>query len=215
VGRLELDVDNLRADINLAATIANLVTLNVGVQVGVSKVNITIADVDAELDLVIRLGRLAQMVNRTLASLDLNPLLINLVEGVGDLGGGVVGVVDGLLGSVLSGTGGEVRFLVDNLGNVVQEIVGGASTIVGDYKKNMTDLGVVKELGGGLTQRSFLYEPLGSLVNIVFNTLGQVVQAVVVGKDNGGGSSSSSSSVSTATTASNTASTQATSVTTV
>ncbi|KAK4137913.1 hypothetical protein BT67DRAFT_125497 [Trichocladium antarcticum] len=139
------------------------------------------------------------MVNRTLATLDLNPLLIDLVEGVGDLVSGVVGVVDGLLGSVLSGTTGE------------------GSTIVGDYKRNMTDLGVVKELGGGLTQRSFLYEPLGSLVNIVFNTLGQVVQAVVVGKDTGGGSSSSSSSVptATATTTRNTASTQVTSTTAV
>ena len=204
VGRIELDVDNLRADVNLAATIANLVELNAGVQVGVQKVNITIADVDAQLDLVVRLGRVAQMVNRTLASLDLNPALINLIEGVGDIVEGVVGAVDGLLGSIVSGDG-KLNFLIDNLGNIVQEVVGAAgevvSTIVGDYKKNMTDTGVVKDLGNGLLQRTFKYEPLGSLVNIVFNTLGQVVQAVVVGRDGngGGGGGSSSSSAGTAT----------------
>lgn len=31
-------------------------TLNAGVQVGIEKVNITIADVEAELELIIRLG---------------------------------------------------------------------------------------------------------------------------------------------------------------
>jgi hypothetical protein len=81
----------------------------------------------------------------------------------------------------------------------VQEVVGGASSIVGNYEKNMTFTGAVKEVGNGLTQRTYRYDPLGSLVNIIFNTLGQVVQAVVIGKDHsgggGGGSSSSSSSV--------------------
>jgi ABC-type transport system substrate-binding protein len=72
VGRIELDVDNLRADINLNADIARLVQINAGVQVGIDKVNITIADVEAELELVVRLGNLVQIVNRTLASLDLN-----------------------------------------------------------------------------------------------------------------------------------------------
>ena len=80
VGRIELDVDNVRAEINLAAEIANLVTINAGVQVGIEKVNITIADVRAELELIIRLGRLVDIVNRTLASLDLNPLLINILN---------------------------------------------------------------------------------------------------------------------------------------
>ncbi|KAI1098255.1 hypothetical protein F4804DRAFT_132199 [Jackrogersella minutella] len=80
VGRIELDVDNMSAEINLAAQIANLVEINAGVQIGITKVNITIADVDANLDLVIRLGNLADIVNRTLESLNLNPLLINILN---------------------------------------------------------------------------------------------------------------------------------------
>jgi hypothetical protein len=196
VGRIELDVDDLRADLNLNAEIASLVSLNVGVQVGVSKVNITIADVDAKLDLVVRLGNLAKMVNRTLTSLDLNPLLINVLNEVGDVVDAVVGAVDGLLGSIVRGDT-KLNFLIDNLGNIVQEVVEGAgeavSTIVGNYEKNMTYTGISKELGNGLTQKTYRYDPLGSLVNIIFNTLGQVVQAVVVGKDNSGGSGGSTS----------------------
>lgn len=53
---LRLDVDNLSAEINLAAEVASLVTINAGVQVGVTRVNITIVDVEAELELIVRLG---------------------------------------------------------------------------------------------------------------------------------------------------------------
>ena len=207
VGKIELDVDNLRADLNLNAEIANLVTLNVGVQVGVQKVNITIADVDAQVALDIRLGNLAKMVNRTLASLNLNPLLINLLQEVGDVVDSVVGAVDGLLGSIIRGDL-KLNFLIDNLGNIVQEVVQAGedvvSTIVGNFDKNMTYTGISKDLGNGLTQKTYRYDALGSLVNIIFNTLGQVVQAVVVGKDTsggggGGGGSTSSSALPTAT----------------
>ncbi|KAK3495371.1 uncharacterized protein B0T23DRAFT_313611 [Neurospora hispaniola] len=186
VGRIELDVNNLRADVALAAEVASLVQLNAGVQVGIDKVNITIADVDANLDLIIRLGNLVKVVNRTLSTLDLNPALINLIDGVVDAVDGVIGAVDGLLGSVVQGDS-KVNFLIDNLGNIVQEVVGGSSTIVGDYLKNMTFTGTVKDLGKGLMQKTYKYEALGSVVNVVTNALGQVVQAVVVGAGGGGG----------------------------
>jgi hypothetical protein len=57
VGRIELTVEDLQADINLNAKVANLVQLNAGVQIGIKKVNITIAEVDAEVELVVRLGK--------------------------------------------------------------------------------------------------------------------------------------------------------------
>lgn len=87
---------------------------------------------------------------------------------------------------------------MDNLGNIVQE-VNGVSTIVGDYTKNMTLVdGSVKQLGNGLTQKTFSYSPLGSLVDIVFNTAGQVVQAVVQKAGGGSGGSGGGSSTATA-----------------
>ncbi|KAH8898312.1 hypothetical protein GQ53DRAFT_415772 [Thozetella sp. PMI_491] len=204
VGRIELDVDNLQAEVNLAAQVANLVSINAGVAVSVKKVNITIADVDAELELIIRLGHLVDIVNRTLQSLDLNPLLINILNDVTDLVDTVVGAVDGLLGSIIQGTS-QINFLIDNLGNIVQEVTNDAgkvlSSIVGNFVDNMTYTGNFQDLGNGLTQKTYSYSPLGSLVNIVFNTLGQVVQAVVVGSGGGGGggSTSTTSSAPTAT----------------
>jgi hypothetical protein len=67
------------------------------------------------------------------------------------------------------------------------------SSIVGDFTKNMTQTGVAKSVGDGLTQKTYSYSPLNSLVDIVFNTAGQVVQAVVQ-KKNGGSSGSSGGS---------------------
>lgn len=186
VGRIELDVEDLRADINLNAQVASLVTLNAGVAVSIQEVNLTIVDVEAELELIVRLGHLVEIVNRVFESLDLNPLLISAVNNVTSLLEPIVGAVDGLLGSITQG-GTTLSFLIDNLGNIVQE-VGGVSTIVGNYVQNMTDTGVSQTLSGGLVEKTYSYSPLNTLVNIVFNAAGQVVQASVA-KQNGGGSS--------------------------
>ncbi|KAK7753484.1 hypothetical protein SLS62_004559 [Diatrype stigma] len=213
VGRIELDVDNLNAEINLAAQVANLVELNAGIQVGIEKVNITIADVDAELELVIRLGNLADIVNRTLASLNLNPLLINILNEATDLVDAVVGVVDGLLGEVVSG-GSTISYLIDNLGAIVAQTTDAAgnlvSSVVGDFQNNMTYTGAQELLDGGLVQKTYKYDPLNALVNIVFNSANQVVQAVVV---KGGGGGSSTSAVPTATSATATSNTATSSAT--
>ncbi|RMY91781.1 hypothetical protein D0862_09640 [Hortaea werneckii] len=197
VGRIELDVDNLNADINLNAKVAQLVSINAGVQVGINKVNLTIADVDAELELVVRLGHLVDIVNRVFESLDINPSLINTLNNVtSDVTGlldEVVGEVDGLLGSITQG-GNNVRFVVDNLGNIVQTVNNSTSTIVGNYAQNMTFTGDSKSIGSGLTQKTYSYSPLKSLVDIVFNKAGQIVQATVQKSGSGNGSSSASGS---------------------
>lgn len=201
VGRIELDVDNLRADINLNANVAQIVQINAGVAVSVQKVNITISDISAELELVVRLGHLVDIVNRVFDSLDLNPLLITAISNVTSIVDTVVGAVDGLLGSITQG-GSTLSFLVDNLGNIVQEVAGEAgdavSSIVGNYKQNMTETGTAQQLANGLTQKTYEYSPLNALVDIVFNAAGQVVQATVQ-KAGSGSSSSSTSSTAAAT----------------
>ncbi|KAF2475720.1 uncharacterized protein BDR25DRAFT_391217 [Lindgomyces ingoldianus] len=201
VGRIELDVEELQADINLNAKVAGLVTVNAGVMVSVQKINVTITDVDANLELIVRLGHLVEIVERVFESLDLNPLLIGLINNVTSLVGEVIGAVDGLLGSITQG-GKTLNFLVDNLGNIVQEVVGGAtgalSSIVGNYQQNMTQVGDIKQLGNGLIQKTFSYAPLSALVDIVFNTAGQVVQATVQKSSGGGGTTSTPVASSTA-----------------
>jgi hypothetical protein len=58
------------------------------------------------------------IVNRTLATLDLNPLLINLLNEVTDVVTEVVAAVDSLLGSIVQGNS-KINFIIDNLGNIV------------------------------------------------------------------------------------------------
>lgn len=190
VGRIELDVDNLSADINLNANVANLVSVNAGVAISIRKVNITISDVDAELELIVRLGHLVDIVHRVFESLDLNPLLITAINNITSIVETTVGVVDGLLGSITHG-GTNLSFLIDNLGNIVQQVVGTAgnlvSSIVGDYQTNMTFTGKQQTLTGGNIQKEYSYGPLNALVNIVFNTLGQIVSTKVVKQIAGGG----------------------------
>ena len=170
-------MDNLQADINLNAAVAGLVTINAGVAVSVQKVNLTIADVDANLELIVRLGNLVDIVNRVFQSLDLNPLLISALNDTTQLLDTVVGAVDGLLGSITQG-GTTLSFLIDNLGNIVQE-VGGVSSIVGNYLTNMTYTGISQTLSGGDIEKTYSYTPLNSLVNIIFNAAGQILQATV------------------------------------
>lgn len=204
VGRIELDVDNLQADINLAATVASLVTINAGVQVSLQTLNLTISEVDAELELIVRLGNLVNIVNRVFQSIDLNPLLVSVANATTSLLSDVVGEVDSLLGTITQG-GTTLSFIVDNLGNIVQQVAGTGgntvSSIVGNYLTNMTATGSATNLGNGLTQQAYSYSPLNALVDVVTNTAGQVVQATVQK-----GSSSSSSTASSAAAATSTSS---------
>jgi len=185
------------ADINLNANVAQLVQINAGVQISITKVNLTITDVDAQLELIVRLGHLVDIVNRVFESLDLNPLLINTLNNVTSLVTDVVGEVDGLLGSITQG-GTTQSFVIDNLGNIVQQ-VSGVSTIVGNYLQNMTYTGQSESLGSGLTQKVYSYSPLDALVDIVFNTAGQIVQATVQTATSGSSSSSTAASTVSAT----------------
>ena len=187
VGKIELDVEQLSANLNLNAKVANLVTLNAGVALSVQKVNITITDVEAQLTLDVRLGHLVDIVNRVFQSLDLNPLLISALNDATGLVNGLVGEVDSLLGSITQG-GSTLSFVVDNLGNIVQQVAQTAgqapvSSIVGNYLQNMTATGVEQTLSNGLVQKQYSYSPLNSLVDIVFNKAGQVVQATVEKKN--------------------------------
>lgn len=147
---------------------------------------------------------MVSIVNRTLSSLDLNPSLISLLNSVTDVVTEVVGAVDGLLGSVVSG-GTTQNFIIDNLGNIIQEVGGDSgstlSTIVGNYLQNMTFTGDAETLSGGLVEKTYTYAPLGSTVKIIFNALGQVVQATVASSSSGSGSSTTSTGTGTATSA--------------
>lgn len=99
-----LRVDDIRARLNLDARVASLVNLTAGVSVGIRSVELKILGkrkcffffvvvysllivlidlgVNAQVQLAVRFDKIVEIVNRTLESLDLNPLLARTIKGV-------------------------------------------------------------------------------------------------------------------------------------
>ncbi|EMD94065.1 hypothetical protein COCC4DRAFT_131803 [Bipolaris maydis ATCC 48331] len=108
VGEIFVGVDNLTAKINLDAQVLQLLQFNAGVDLSIDKVSLLIQNVTAKVYLEARLGNLVSMVSDVLDSIDLNPVIAELGNGlgeiVGDVGDAVGGIADGISGGGNSGT---------------------------------------------------------------------------------------------------------------
>jgi hypothetical protein len=137
-----------------------------------------------------RLQRLVELVNRTLASLDLNPLLASVGNTVNTLGndvGNAVNTLVGSLGNVLaqfSNNAGTILQALDPFGNIVQRVINPVTNavlsqqIVGNYAYNMTRVGPPVQIGSD-TQQKYVYNPFGTIVTILFDAAGNVLSATV------------------------------------
>jgi hypothetical protein len=107
VDEITLDVENLRAKVSLDAQLANLLHLSAGADAGVDKVKLTIKGVRAEVLLKVRLDNVANIIDRTLTTVDRNPeILTRLLTSVDNTVNTVGGVANNALqpGGVLSQT---------------------------------------------------------------------------------------------------------------
>jgi hypothetical protein len=102
VGEIFVGVDNLTAKINLDAQVLKLLQFNAGVDLSIEKVSLTIQNVTAKVYLEARLGNLVTMVGDVLDSIDLNPVIAELGNGLGE----IVGDVGDLVGGIGDGLGG-------------------------------------------------------------------------------------------------------------
>jgi hypothetical protein len=105
VGEIFVGVDNLTAKINLDAQVLQLLQFNAGVDVSIEKVSLTIQNVTAKVYLEARLGNLVTMIGDVLDSIDLNPVIAELGNGLGTIVGDVGDLV-GNIGDGLSGGNG-------------------------------------------------------------------------------------------------------------
>ena len=80
----------------------NLLQFNAGVDLSIDEVRLLIEKVNAKVLLEARLENLVKMINSTLSSIDLNPIIATLGDDVGSIVNNTVG---GLTGSSSSGTG--------------------------------------------------------------------------------------------------------------
>ena len=116
VKEIDIEVDNLTAKVNLDLQVLELLQFNAGVDVSIEKVQLLIQDVNARVLLEARLENLVAMVDDVLGSLDLNPIIATLGQGVGDILNQTSDAVDGLLSGDGSGSGSVSKrsFTIDD-----------------------------------------------------------------------------------------------------
>ena len=160
VGEIDLLVANLSAKINLDAQVLNLLSFNAGVDVEIGRVNLQIQNVTAKVLLEARLENLVLMINDTLNSIDLNPIIAQL--------GDTVGTLTGDLGSGLTGSNSSSSSTSSNLtSRSTFEIAQGILYSINDYS--------------GSTHTNRILEQNGQLVDQSLDNEGHVYNAQVVG----------------------------------
>jgi e3 binding domain len=95
VDSIHLEVDELDAHLALKARVLNLVKLNVGIDIHLSRVKLDVKGVEAEVVLKARLDHVTAIVDRLMTSLDRNPELVKgLSKAVSEVGRGAGEAVD-------------------------------------------------------------------------------------------------------------------------
>ncbi|GAB7324696.1 hypothetical protein MBLNU13_g08562t1 [Cladosporium sp. NU13] len=98
VEEINIEVDNLTAKINLDLQVLELLQFNAGVDLSIDKVQLLIQNVSARVLLEARLENLVGMVDNVLESLDLNPIIATLGQGVSDIVNSTTDALGGVLG---------------------------------------------------------------------------------------------------------------------
>jgi hypothetical protein len=199
IDTIHFELDDLDAHVALKARVLNLVKLNVGIDVHLSRVKLDIKGVEAELVLKARLDHVTAIVDRLMTSLDRNPELVKgLSRAVSEVGKGAGEAVDktgdaakdigkgaqSTLKDVGKGAGEATGDIGEGAGQAVGDIGQGAGQAVGDVGQGagqaVGDVGqgagqAVGDVGQGAGQAA---GNLDQLVGGVGQTLGQAGQAV-------------------------------------
>jgi hypothetical protein len=194
VGEIDLTVSNLTAKINLDAQVLSLLTFNAGVDLSINRVQLLIQNVSAKVELEARLENLVRMINDTLNSIDLNPIIATLGSDVGTLVNDTLGGVDssttssssssnltarsfelaqGILYSVNDYSGNtHTNRVLDQAGNLVDQSLHNdgvvyASKIVGSYWHDMAFTGNERSVvlnGENVRELEYSYTPFAGLI---------------------------------------------------
>jgi hypothetical protein len=186
IDSIHFELDNLDAHVALKAQVLNLVKLNVGVDVHLSKTALDIKGVEAQVVLKARLDHVTAIVDRLMTSLDRNPELVKgLSRAVSDIGEGAGKAVD-KTGDAAKDVGKGAQSALEDVGQGAGEATGdigqGAGQAVGDVGQGagqaVGDVGqgagqAVGDVGQGAGQA---VGDVGQLVGGVGQTLGQAGQ---------------------------------------
>jgi hypothetical protein len=194
---IHFELDDLDAHLAVKANVLNLVKLNVGIDVHLSRVKLDIKGVEVEAVLKARLDHVTAVVDRLMTSLDRNPELVEgLSRAISEVGQGAGEAVDktgdaakevgkgaeGALEDVGQGAGQAVGDVGEGAGQAVGDVGQGAGQAVGDVGQGagqaVGDVGqgagqAVGDVGQGAGQAA---GNLDQLVGGAGQTLGQLGQ---------------------------------------
>jgi hypothetical protein len=123
VDEIDVEVDDLHAQVAVLAEVRKLVKIGVGVEAQLDKVELKIEGVEAQALLKAKLDNVTAILERVLLSLDRNPALLQSVgKAVEELGAGT--------GDMLDLTGDAVENVGEGAGQAVGDIGEGAGTAV-------------------------------------------------------------------------------------
>ncbi|MCJ1421339.1 hypothetical protein MMC32_007702 [Xylographa parallela] len=220
VGEIDITVSNLTAKINLQAQVLQLLQFNAGIDLSIDRVSLKIQNVSAKVLLEARLENLVLMINDTLSSLDLNPILATLGQDVGTIVNETVGGLTGstsqssavvprsfeLANNILysindySGNTHTNRILTQS-GNIIDQSLNNdgqisSQQIIGTYLGDMTFNGYSQSVvrnGQTVRELEYVYTPINglSVVSAVYvDEANAVVATQVLSESSAGGSSS-------------------------
>jgi hypothetical protein len=151
VDKIYLKLADLDAHVALKAQVLDLVTLDVGVDVHLGKLEIDIEGVEAQALLKVRLEHVVAIVDRVMTTIDRNPELVHsLSEAVQDVGAGagdMVGEAGEAVEDVGEGAGETVPMLGKGAGEAVGQVGQGAGQAVGEVGEGAGE--AVGEVGQG------------------------------------------------------------------
>jgi hypothetical protein len=165
---IHFELDDLDAHLAVKANVLNLVKLNVGIDVHLSRVKLDIRGVEVEALLKARLDHVTAVVDRLMTSLDRNPELVEgLSRAISEVGQGAGEAVDktgdaakevgkgaeGALQDVGQGAGQAVGDVGEGAGQAVGDVGQGAGQAVGDVGQGAGQaVGNLDQLVGGAGQ---------------------------------------------------------------
>jgi 2-oxoacid dehydrogenase-like protein with E3 subunit-binding domain len=175
VDLIHFELDDLDAHLAVKANVLDLVKLNVGIDVHLSRVKLDVKGVEVEAVLKARLDHVTAVVDRLMTSLDRNPELVEgLSRAISQVGQGT--------GEAVDKTGDAAKDIGQGAGQAVGEVGQGAGQAVGDVGQGagqaVGDVGqgagqAVGDVGQGAGQAA---GNLDQVVGGAGQTLGQLGQ---------------------------------------
>ena len=165
VGEIDIEVDDLSAQVNLQASVLSLLKFNAGVDVSIEQVSLQIQNISAKVLLEARLGNVVTMIGDVLNSIDLNPVIATLGNDVGQIVNNTVGGLTGS-GSGSTGTNGT-NVTARGLSSQDYDLEHGILYSINDYSGN--------------THTNRVLQQDGSIVDESLNNDGVISSTTVVG----------------------------------